>query len=89
MDNGISKIDLSTAVYFSKYISSKLGTVYDIIRYKGSIYIGTNTGLFYLNSNSELNFIDGSQGQVWDLSIIEGSLFCGHNQGTFIVKKRS
>ncbi len=87
LDNGISKVDLNSANYISKYTSNKLGAVYDIIKYKGLLYIGTNTGLFYLNNNSELNFINGSQGQVWDLSIIQGSLFCGHNEGTFIVNK--
>ncbi|WP_299099330.1 LuxR C-terminal-related transcriptional regulator [uncultured Winogradskyella sp.] len=85
LDNGISKIDLDSQHYFYNDQSGKLGAVYDVLRYKGSIYIGSNTGLFRLDENESLQFIEGSQGQVWDLKIIEDQLFCGHNEGTFIV----
>ncbi|WP_026714913.1 helix-turn-helix and ligand-binding sensor domain-containing protein [Flavobacterium daejeonense] len=85
LDNGIAYIDLDRTNYLYNDISGKLGAVYDVISYKNTVYIGSNTGLFYLNKNDELKFIEGSQGQVWDLKEIEGELFCGHNEGTFIV----
>jgi AraC family chitin signaling transcriptional activator len=85
LDNGISKINLDSHNYFFNDVSGKLGAVYDIIKYKGTTYIGSNTGLFKLDSDNKLEFIEGSQGQVWDLKIIEGELFCGHNEGTFLV----
>ncbi|WP_340155194.1 LuxR C-terminal-related transcriptional regulator [uncultured Winogradskyella sp.] len=85
LDNGISKIDLDSHHYFFNDQSGKLGAVYDVVKYNGQIYIGSNTGLFKLNENDKLHFIEGSQGQVWDLKIIEDQLFCGHNEGTFIV----
>ncbi|NRD22243.1 transcriptional regulator [Winogradskyella litoriviva] len=85
LDNGISKIDLDNHYYFFNDQSGKLGAVYDVVNYNGQIYIGSNTGLFRLNENDKLHFIEGSQGQVWDLKIIEDQLFCGHNEGTFIV----
>ena len=87
LDNGIASIDLKNTNYFFNDISGKLGAVYDIVKYQGLLYIGTNTGLFYLDTNNTLQFIDGSQGQVWDLRIIDDYLFCGHNEGTFIVNK--
>jgi DNA-binding CsgD family transcriptional regulator len=86
LDNGIAKIEINSSNYFYNDVSGKLGAVYDIIEYNGSIYVGTNTGLFRLNENDRLEFIEGSQGQVWDLKILEGDLFCGHNEGTFLVK---
>lgn len=85
LDNGIANIQLNSSNYFFNDVSGKLGTVFDIIEYKDVIYIGTNTGLFKLDENDKLKFIEGSQGQVWDLKIIEGDLFCGHNEGTFLV----
>ncbi|RED46300.1 YXYXY domain-containing protein [Winogradskyella eximia] len=85
LDNGISKIDLDSHHYFFNDQSGKLGAVYDVVKYRGQIYIGSNTGLFKLNKNDKLHFIEGSQGQVWDLIIIEDQLFCGHNEGTFVV----
>ena len=87
LDNGIAKIDLDSRHYFFNDISGKLGAVYDVIKFNETIYIGSNTGLFWLNANDKLEFIEGSQGQVWDLKIIEGELFCGHNEGTFIVNQ--
>ena len=85
LDNGISYIELNSANYFFNDVSGKLGAVYDIIKFKDVIYIGTNTGLFRLDNNDKLEFVEGSQGQVWDLTIIENELFCGHNEGTFLV----
>lgn len=85
LDNGVAHIELNNSNYFFNDVSGKLGAVYDIIEYKGILYIGSNTGLFRLDENDKLKFIEGSQGQVWDLKIIEGELFCGHNEGTFIV----
>ncbi|WP_372753474.1 LuxR C-terminal-related transcriptional regulator [Mariniflexile sp.] len=85
LDNGIASIDLDNNNLFFNDVSGKLGAVYDVIKFKGTIYIGSNTGLFYLDSNNNLQFITGSQGQVWNLKEIEGELFCGHNEGTFLV----
>ena len=87
LDNGLANIEINSSNYFFNDVSGKLGAVYDIIEYKGVIYIGTNTGLFRLNDNDKLEFVEGSQGQVWDLKIIEGDLFCGHNEGTFLVEE--
>lgn len=86
LDNDIAKIDLDSDHYFYNDVSGKLGAVYDVIKYKEVVYIGSNTGLFKLDINDKLQFIEGSQGQVWDLKIIEGELFCGHNEGTFLVE---
>ncbi|QDO92583.1 transcriptional regulator [Formosa sediminum] len=89
LDNGIATIELNSRNYFFNDVSGKLGAVYDIIEYKEVMYIGTNTGLFRLNKNDKLEFVEGSQGQVWDLTLIGDELFCGHNDGTFIVDTNS
>ena len=89
LDNGIAFVDLNTPNYFYNDISGKLGAVYDIIRYKNTIYIGSNTGLYFIDADGKLNFIEGSQGQVWNLKEIDGDLFCGHNNGTYLVKNNA
>lgn len=86
LDNGIASVDLKKYNYFFNDVSGKLGAVYDVINYQGVIYLGSNTGLFYIDKEDKLQFIKGSQGQVWNLKEIEGELFCGHNEGTFLVK---
>lgn len=86
LDNGIAFIDLNKPNFFYNDISGKLGAVYDIINFKGTIYIGSNTGLYFIDKNERLNFIEGSQGQVWNLKEINGQLFCGHNNGTYLLE---
>ena len=86
LDNGIAYIDLNSHNYFFNDVSGRLGAVYDVIKFKGVIYLGSNTGLFYLNKQNKLEFVKGSQGQVWNLNEIDGELFCGHNEGTFLVE---
>ena len=88
LNSGIAQIDLSSDLVFYNDRSSKLGAVYDIINYNNTIYIGSNTGLYYLDKDNEVQFIDGSQGQVWDLKIIDNQLFCGHNNGTYLVENK-
>jgi len=86
LDNGLASVNLSSHNYFFNDVSGRLGAVYDVIKYKGIIYLGSNTGLFYLDTNNNLQFVKGSQSQVWSLKEIDGELFCCHNYGTFLVK---
>lgn len=88
LNSGIAQINLSSGLVFYNDSSSKLGAVYDIVEYKKTIYIGSNTGLYFLDKQHKVQFIDGSQGQVWDLKIIDDKLFCGHNNGTFLVENK-
>ena len=88
LDNGIASVDLSSHNYFFNDISGKLGAVYDVKKFKGVIYLASNTGLFYLDEDNTLKFIEGSQSQVWSLNEIDGELFCCHNYGTFLVKDK-
>ncbi len=87
LDNGVAKLDLDKNRVLYNDNSGKLGAVYDVIHFDGKLYLGTNTGLFYLNNNDDkLSFVEGSQGQVWDLNSINQQLICGHNSGTFLVE---
>ena len=88
LDNGLASADLRNPYLFYNDVSGNLGAVYDVIQYDGTVYIGSNTGLYYIDADNLLQFIDGSQGQVWDLKELEGDLFCGHNNGTYLVKDK-
>jgi len=87
LDNGLDRIKIKTPITYYTDYSGALGTVYDLEVYKGTIFIGSNTGLYYLENN-KLHFIEGSQGHVWDLKKIENTLLAGHNTGTFLVTKQ-
>ena len=88
LDNGLASADLRNPYLFYNDVSGNLGAVYDVIQYHDTVYIGSNTGLYYIDDDNMLQFIAGSQGQVWDLQEIEGDLFCGHNNGTYLVKNK-
>ncbi|PRX53809.1 helix-turn-helix and ligand-binding sensor domain-containing protein [Flagellimonas meridianipacifica] len=86
LDYGMARVKLNNSItYFTDY-SGALGMVYDIALYKGKMYLGSNTGVFYFDSD-ELKFVNGSQGHVWDLEIIDGDLVCGHNTGTYAIEQ--
>ncbi len=90
LDNGIALVDLNYNHVLYNDNSGELGAVYDVINYKNVLYIGSNTGLFYLDEGDDkLKFVENSQGQVWNLKEINGELFCGHNDGTFLVQDKN
>ncbi|RPI41147.1 MAG: hypothetical protein EHM46_06820, partial [Bacteroidetes bacterium] len=65
-----------------------LGTIFDAAIYSGSLWLGTNLGLFRMQTSGYGGFerpqmIRGSQGQVWDLALQDGELLVGHTNGTY------
>ncbi|MEP3208896.1 MAG: Two component regulator three Y domain-containing protein [Maribacter sp.] len=88
LDNGIDKIQLNNPITYYTDYSGALGTVYDLIDHDDTLYLGSNTGVYYFQDNN-LQFVPGSQGHVWDLELLDGELFCGHNTGTFILSNKT
>ena len=82
LDNGIDRVELNNPLSYYTDFSGAVGTVYDLAVHDGTVYMGSNTGIYYFKED-KLHFIEGSQGHVWDLEIVDGELFCGHNTGTF------
>lgn len=89
LDNGVDCINTSAPL--KNYVDRKgrLGTTYASTIFKDHLYLGTNQGLFYrqTNKNEEFRPIEGTAGQVWNLKIIDNQLFCCHNLGTFLVEE--
>jgi len=97
-DKGLSLIDFNSPYSPAVSKNNQLGAIHTAITFQGSLYLGTNQGLYYssiadsgfadINLN-DFQFIEGSQGQVWDLQIFDDQLICGHNNGTFLVEENS
>ena len=89
LDNGISCVNFNSPfkVYDDK--NGKLGTTYASYKRGDYLYLGTNQGLFYKQTNNSNDFklINGTEGQVWNIQLIDNTLFCGHNLGTYIIEK--
>ncbi len=86
LDNGIARVRLNNPISYYTDYTGTLGMVYDIAWFNNTLFLGSNTGVFYFEGN-ELRFVEGSQGHVWDLEVIEDDLLCGHNTGTYKVNK--
>ncbi len=84
LDNGIDRIQLNHPLSFYTDYSGTLGAVYDLAFHQGSLFVGSNTGIYYFDKG-RLKFVEGSQGHVWDLQLVGNTLLCGHNTGTFKV----
>lgn len=91
LDNGISYLESNSPLTYLT-AQGRLGTGYCAKLYKGSLYLGTNQGLFVLpfaqenNSSDDYRLVENTEGQVWSLTVHKGQLICGHNNGTFVVK---
>jgi len=86
LDNGITRVRLNNPISYYTDYTGILGMVYDIAWFNNTLFLGSNTGVFYFEGD-ELKFVEGSQGHVWDLEVLEGDLLCGHNTGTYKIDK--
>ena len=85
LDNGIDRVQLNAPITYYTDYSGIVGTVYDIETHEGTLYLGSNTGVYYFQEDV-LKFVEGTQGHVWDLEVVNGMLLCGHNTGTFQIR---
>lgn len=93
LDSGVAY--LLTNMPHRELFSSPLyniGTGYTSVRQGGTLYLGTNQGLFSVdyNGNSsqsaqQRRTVAGVTGQVWQLKQIDGLLLCAADKGAFIV----
>ncbi len=71
MDLGISKAETGSPISVFGEGSGLKGSVLDIIRFKGTLYVGTMTGLFYLkydeNGNPDFKQVEGMNNSCWSL----------------------
>ncbi len=89
LDKGVDLIELRSPLTFFTDPSGKTGAVYTAAVFEGSLYIGTNHGVFqrpWPAGNAPFQLIEGTQGQVWELQVFDGQLLCGHNEGTFLIE---
>ena len=86
LDNGIDRIRTNAPITYYTDFSGVVGTTYDLAFFDNTLYLGSNTGIYYFK-NDQLEFIEGSQGHVWDLEVIDNELLAGHNTGTFKIVK--
>lgn len=95
LDQGIDRVFLDSPVEILYGNINTRGAGYACIIDNGTIYLGTNQGLFYdtypfdkSQRLTDLKMVKESTGQVWCLDRVGDDIFCSHNRGLFIVKNR-
>lgn len=89
LDRGIDCMAVYSPLRFYYGYYDNVESVYAIMEHNGTLYLGTNKGLFARAPGEErFSIVPDTQGQVWDLSVWDGQLLCGHNAGTFRIEGR-
>ncbi|MBP3229636.1 MAG: transcriptional regulator [Prevotella sp.] len=83
LDNGIASVVLNSHLSFMNSQLADIGAGYGSVNYAGSLYMGTNQGLYRIGKIQDGDavqgpvFIEGTAGQVHTVDLFDGKLFCG------------
>lgn len=93
LDRGIDYVMLGSPVYRLFGDADSFGTGYAAAFYKGDLYVGTSTGVFFIPAalleggyeDRDFKRVQGISGQTWDLQVLDGQLFCSQDKGIYII----
>lgn len=87
LENGISKVNYHSPLSYFDEKTGIEGNVEAVIRFKGSIFVGTSYGLYTEDKKPGgiKRFISAEIGKskIWDLKIIQEQLFVATSEGVF------
>ena len=89
LDNGMDMMASVAPVMYWHDRDIDYGSGYAACEHRGTLYLGTNQGLYALRQDCPeggMCLVEGSLGQVWDVFEVGGTLFCSHNRGLFMVQ---
>jgi len=72
LDKGISHVDINSTFNYWNEKNNLKGTIIDILKYKGTLYVSTGTGVYYLNKSNSPSInqfvkVSGIDEQSWSL----------------------
>lgn len=90
MDAGISRAEISAPLTHFTELEGVEGSVLDIIRHQGVLYIATSMGAYYLDETAgppgAFKPVSGMPPQCWKLLAVGQSLFGGTFQGVYEIR---
>lgn len=93
LGNGISKVNYHSPLSYFNEKSGIEGNVESIIRFKGSLYVGTSFGLFIqtnsLFGDAEFESVADVRNQVWDFCVVDDWLYIATSAGVYKTSGRS
>lgn len=91
LNNSIAMVELSSPFSLIDANMGLLGTGYSALQVGSVLYLGTNTGLFYMdNQDSKKSFhlVPNSAGQVYHLAYIQNHILMGHHNGPYEINNK-
>ena len=85
LDKGLALVDMNTPIKHLYATVSPIGTGYCSASYNNKFYLGTNQGLYLLNTDGNCELIKGSEGQIWSMLLYDNSLFCSGDNGVTVI----
>lgn len=86
LNNGISKVAYHSPLSFYSEESGLTGTIHQVLRSQGHLYIASSSGLFMLNETEigkRFTKLSGVEGQIWSLVETRGRLLAGGDEGLY------
>ncbi|MCH7415185.1 regulator [Belliella sp. R4-6] len=91
-NNGLTMVQLGLPFRKINQYSGLNGTGYNSAFDKGTIYYGTNNGVYFQDQKnqgwSDVKLVTNSNGQVYQIKSIQDDLLVAHNDGVFVIKDR-
>jgi len=91
MDNGLSRVDVSSPLSLIDSRGGLRGSAESVLRYKGVLYAGTTSGLYRITSNPESTVaqqIGAAQRMTagWALLALDDGILCGTNDAVYEIR---
>ncbi|MCS6821798.1 MAG: SpoIIE family protein phosphatase [Microscillaceae bacterium] len=90
LDEGISRVEISSPIRFWDRHNGLRGRVEHITRFQNTLYVATSSGLFYLKKN-RFHLVKDTETQCWSLVIVrieeKEMLILANNKGIFEIKQ--
>ncbi|OFX66887.1 MAG: hypothetical protein A2X12_04860 [Bacteroidetes bacterium GWE2_29_8] len=87
LDNGISRVEVSSMLSFFDNRNMIYGEVTDVLKFNGKLYISTMKGVYYKSEGDEkFNRVNNINMACWDMIVYKNRLFFGTSKGLFIEK---
>jgi signal transduction histidine kinase/ligand-binding sensor domain-containing protein len=67
--NGISRVEVLSPINIFDKILGLDGGIISVTRFKGTLYIGTHQGVFFLNKENHFEQVQGIETQAWQMEV--------------------
>ncbi|HJW95834.1 MAG TPA: diguanylate cyclase, partial [Thermoanaerobaculia bacterium] len=91
MDNGLSRVDVSSPLTLIDSRGGLRGSAESVLRVKGTLWVGTTSGLYRITSNPESRIaqqVGAAQRMTagWALVAVGDEILCGTNDAVYVIR---